>query len=71
MEGFLHRSRLRFAHSPRRDWPKSLLAELDALWLPRPSGASEVQNAEFLESAVAGGHREAVVRVWETLIEVR
>ena len=67
MEGFLHRSRLRFAHSPRRDWPISFLAELDALWLPRPSGTSEAQNVETLERQWVG-HGKAVVGVWEALI---
>jgi hypothetical protein len=67
MEGFLHRSRLRFGRSPRRGWPKSLWAELDVMWLPRPSGASEAQGGEALESRWTA-HREAVAGVWEKRI---
>ena len=64
MEGFLHRSRLRFARSPARGWPKKLLADLDALWLPRPSGLSKAADGETLERHWRE-HREAVVGIWE------
>lgn len=64
MEGFLHRSRLRFARSPVRGWSKALLADLDALWLPRPSGLPNAANGESLERHWRE-HREAVAGIWE------
>ena len=67
MEGFLHRSRLRFARSPARGWPQTLLSELDALWLPRPSGLPNVTDGETLEQRWQE-HRKAVVGVWESRI---
>lgn len=67
MEGFLHRSRIRFARSPRQGWPKNLLAELDALWLPRLSGDFGAPSAGTLERAWTG-HGEAVVGIWERVI---
>jgi glutamine synthetase adenylyltransferase len=67
MEGFLHRSRIRFARSPRQGWPKNLLAELDTLWLPRLSGDFGAPSAGTLERAWTG-HGEAVVGIWERVI---
>ncbi len=66
MEGFLHRSRLRFARSPGRGWPRDLFNALDGLWTPRPSGLAEDAPKEDLASLWAD-HRGSVERVWAKL----
>jgi [glutamine synthetase] adenylyltransferase / [glutamine synthetase]-adenylyl-L-tyrosine phosphorylase len=66
MEGFLHRSRLRFQRPPAKGWGGALLEELDGLWAPRPSGLRGTPRGDALER-LWSEHRRVVVGLWDRL----